>query len=90
MSLAHETYLAALNVKPVAPGALNFKEIVAAWFARLEVVDPDLVRSFSGDPELEAEKAGFLAEHGWTPENYAAHTAFETVCDYKAARGEDV
>ncbi len=87
-SLSTETYLTALAATPVAPGAPSHTEVVALWFARLAVVDPDLCRSLSGDPELEAEQAAFLAAHGWTVANYDAHTAFETVCSHKAAFGE--
>ncbi len=89
-ALATETYLTALAVTVPALGALTFEAMVAAWFARLEVVDPDLCRSFSGDAELEAEQVAFLAAHGWTLENYNAHTVWKAVCDHKAARGDEL
>ncbi len=88
-ALSTETYLTALNLTAPAPGACTFEEVVAAWFTRLEVVDPGLFRSFSGDTELEAEQAAFLAARGWTVENYAAATAFQAVCDHKAAFGDE-
>lgn len=80
-------YLAAAAARTPAPGGLSYEEVTPLLHAHQEEVDPDGTGMFC-DPDYATKMDAFLAQHGWTWENYGNRLCFQMVVDAKAARGE--